>query len=237
MSTTAVSTDRGLRALKNISWLNRRQLHKLSGALTLSRFDKGSTIFDEHDSTDSAYILLTGIARITCRNRKGERSLVIMVAPGMIPGFPLAVPGIKYNFRCEAITACQIGTLDFQTFIEICLGIASNDFKRMASNYLVRWDLVQLRCSNFMGCTLVERLALALLELTENFAVDHPRGLLLTVSTRHKDLAELVGASRPRVTEYLLEFERKRMIVRRDRHLIIKRDRLVNFLARAHSGL
>jgi len=117
------------------------------------------------------------------------------------------VPGIKYNLRCEAVTPCQIGTVDFHKFIEISLGIESND-KRMVDNYLVRWDLVQLRCSNFMGYTLVERLALALLELAENFGVDDPRGLLLTVSTRHKDLAELVGASRPRVTEYLIEVER-----------------------------
>lgn len=235
MNTRAVSTDRSLRALKNISWLNKHQIHRLAGALTLHRLDKGSTIFDERDSADSAYILLSGIARISCRNRKGERIMVIMVAPGMIPGFPLAVPGIKYNFRCEAVTACQIGTVDFKAFIEISLGIASTDFKRMASNYLVRWDLVQLRCSNFMGCTLVERLALALLELAENFAIDDPSGLRLTVSPRHKDLAELVGASRPRVTEYLNEFERRRMIVWRDRQLIVKRDRLVNFLAQAHA--
>jgi CRP/FNR family transcriptional regulator, cyclic AMP receptor protein len=235
MSTTPVG--RSLRALKNISWLTRRQVHRLVGALTVSRLAKGSIIFDERDSADSAYILLSGIARITCRNRKGERTMVIMVAPGMIPGFPLAVPGIKYNFRCEAVTACQVATVDFQKFIEISLGIASADFKRMASNYLVRWDLVQLRCSNFMGCTLVERLALALLELAENFAVADPRGMRLTVSTRHKDLAELVGASRPRVTEYLNEFERRRMIVWRDRQLIVKRERLVNFLSQAHAGM
>jgi len=66
------------------------------------------------------------------------------------PRFPLAVPGIKYNLRCEAVTPCQIGTVDFHKFIEISLGIESND-KRMVDNYLVRWDLVQLRCSNFMG--------------------------------------------------------------------------------------
>jgi CRP-like cAMP-binding protein len=225
---------RSLRALKNISWLTRRQVHRLVGALTVSRVAKRSVIFDEHNSADSVYILLSGVARITCRNRKGERIMVIMVAPGMIPGFPLAVPGIKYNFRCEAVTACQIGTVDFQTFIEISLGIASSDFKRMATNYLVRWDLVQLRCSNFMGCTLAERLALVLLELAENFAVTEPRGLRLTVPARHQDLAELAAASRPRVTEALIEFERKRMIVRRDRQLIIKRDRLESFLAHAH---
>jgi CRP-like cAMP-binding protein len=182
--------------------------------------------------------LLSGIARITCRDRKGERTMVIMLAPGMLPGFPLAVPGIKCNLRCEAVTACQIGTVDFQTFMEICLGIASIDFKRMAANYLVRWDLVQLRCSNLMGGMLVERVALALLELAESFAVDDPRGLLLTVLTRHKDLAQLVGAARPPVTECLIELERKGIIMRPHQRLImIRRDQLVSFLAQAPSDV
>jgi hypothetical protein len=83
-----------------------------------------------------------------------------MVAPEMIPGFPPPVPGISYNFRCEAITKCKVGTIDLKTFIEISLGISSEDFKRMAAIYLGRWDLVQLRCANFMSCTLEERLAL-----------------------------------------------------------------------------
>ena len=91
-----------------------------------------------------------------------------MVAPGIIPSFPPPVAGIKYNFRCEAFTDCQIGTAALATFIEIALGIASEDFRRMAAAYSGRWDLVQLRCSNFMGCTLEERVALILLELSEH---------------------------------------------------------------------
>ncbi|WP_423948459.1 cyclic nucleotide-binding domain-containing protein, partial [Candidatus Binatus sp.] len=85
--------------------------------------EKRAIIFDEKHSPDSAYILLAGVARITCRNRKGQRTLVIMVAPGMIPGFPPPVPGISYNFRCEAVTPCQIGTIELESFVEISLGI------------------------------------------------------------------------------------------------------------------
>jgi CRP-like cAMP-binding protein len=225
---------RGLKALKNISWLTSRQLTRLAKALTPSRVEKRGIIFDETHSPESAYVLLTGIARITCRNRKGERTLVIMVAPGMIPGFPPPVAGISYNFRCEAVTECQIGTVDLEKFIEISLGIASADFKRMAASYSGRWDLVQLRCSNFMSCTLEERVALILLELSENFGVSDGKGTRLTVAARHKDLAELVGASRPRVTEYLTTFERKHLIVRDGRQLIIRRDRLESFLAEAY---
>jgi len=220
-----------LRGLKNISWLTSRQRAKLAGALTTSRVEKRGIIFDEKSSPEAAYVLLSGIARITCNNRSGARTLVIMVAPGMIPSFPPAVSPIRYNFRCEAVTQCRIGTVTLETFIEIALGISSANFKNMAASYSGRWDLVQLRCSNFMGCTLEERVALILLELSENFGVRDPQGVRLTVSATHKDLAELVGASRPRVTEYLADFERKDLIVRDGRQLIVKRDRLEGFLA------
>jgi CRP/FNR family cyclic AMP-dependent transcriptional regulator len=225
---------RRLRGLKNISWLTARQFEKLSNAMMVSTVEKRAIIFDEKHSPDSSYILLAGVARITCRNRKGQRTLVIMVAPGMIPGFPPPVPGISYNFRCEAVTPCQIGMIDLDSFVDISLGIASADFKRVAASYMGRWDLVQLRCANFMNCTLEERLALILLELSEDFGVPDAKGMRLTLSARHRDLAELVGASRPRITEHLSMFERKHLISRDDRQLVVNRDRLESFLARTH---
>jgi CRP-like cAMP-binding protein len=235
MHAVRASGIRKLRGLKNISWLTSRQLNRVADALTMSRVEKHGIIFDEKDSPESAYVLLSGVARITCRNRKGDRTLVIMVAPGMIPGFPPPVSGIMYNFRCEAVTECQIGAVALGAFIEIALGIASADFKRMAASYSGRWDLVQLRCANFMSCTLEERVALILLELSENFGVRDGHGVRLTVPARHKDIAELVGASRPRVTQYLALFEREHLIVRDGRQLIVRRDRLESFLAQGHS--
>lgn len=235
MSVARAAEIRKLRGLKNISWLSARQLTRLAAALVVSTVEKREIIIAEKHAPEASYVLLAGIARITCRNRKGDRTLVIMVAPGMIPGFPPPVPGISYNFRCEAVTECQIGTIDLKAFVEISLGIASDDFKRMAQSYLGRWDLVQLRCANFMSCTLEERLALILLELSENFGMKDKRGIRLSITPRHKDLADLVSASRPRVTEFLIQFERDHLIIRDQRHLIVRRDRLENFLAQTHS--
>jgi len=220
-----------LASLKNISWLTARQLDKLSSALTVSTVEKYGIIFDEQSSPDFAYILLAGVARITCRNRKGDRTTVIMVAPGIVPGFPPPVPGFRYNFRCEAVTPCRIGAIEVESLIEISLGVASADFKRMAASYLGRWDLVQLRCANFMSCTLEERLALLLLELSENFGVPDGKEIRLTVPARHRDLAELTGASRSRITEQLAAFERNNLIWRNGRQVVVNRDRLESLLA------
>lgn len=228
------SNARKLRGLKNISWLTARQLDKLYNALTITIVEKRGIIFDDKHTPNSVYILLSGVARISCRNRKGQRTLVIMVAPGMVPGFPPPVPGISYNFRCEAVTVCRIGAVDLEAFIEISLGVASADFRRLAASYLGRWDLVQLRCANFMSCTLEERLALILLELCENFGVPDPKGVRLTLPARHRDLAELVGASRPRITEHLILFEKKHLISRNRRQLVVNRERVETFLSQAH---
>ncbi|MFZ2063662.1 MAG: Crp/Fnr family transcriptional regulator [Candidatus Binatus sp.] len=228
------SNARKLRGLKNISWLTARQLDKLYNAMTITIVEKRGIIFDDKHTPNAAYILLSGVARISCRNRKGQRTLVIMVAPGMVPGFPPPVPGISYNFRCEAVTVCRIGAVDLEAFIEISLGVASADFRRLAASYLGRWDLVQLRCANFMSCTLEERLALILLELCENFGVPDPKGVRLTLPARHRDLAELVGASRPRITEHLILFEKKHLISRNRRQLVVNKERVETFLSQAH---
>ena len=228
--------DPNLKGLKNLCWLTASQLSKLTKALSAGWVDNRGIIFDEESSRDTAYILLSGVARITCRNRKGRRAVVVMLAPGMIPSLPQPVVGINCNFRCEAVTNCQVGTIDWGVFVEICLGARSANFKRIAANYVGRWDAVQLRCSNFMSCTLAERLALILLELSDNFGVRNAEGIRLTVKARHKDVAELLGASRPRISELLIEFDRKGFIVRKDRQLIVRRDRLEGFLLQTPSS-
>jgi CRP-like cAMP-binding protein len=234
MESTRARRLRSLKALASISWLTARQLAKLADSLTVTRHDRRSTTFSDKSFSESAYILLSGIARITCANRKGQRTMVLMVAPGLIPAFPEAVNGITYNFRCEAVTMCQTGTIGLNNFVKICLGVESAAFKLLAVSFLGHWDRVQLRRSNLIGCTLEERLALTLLDLSENFGVpDRRGGMRLTLQMRHGDLADLVGASRPRVTEHLLEFAQKHLISQQNRHLVVNREGLKGLLMAA----
>src|SRR5260221_7820658 len=157
MTTTSVSGVQKLRGLKNLSWLTLPQLKKLTAAMTMSRIEKRGIVFDQKDSLDSAYVLVTGIARITCRTRKGAVGLLVMVVPGLMPAFPPPISELKYNFRCEAVTDCEVGTVPVEALVQIALGITSAAFRSMAASYFGRWDLVQLRCANFMSLSLKER--------------------------------------------------------------------------------
>ena len=79
-----------------------------------------------------------------------------------------------------------------------------------------------------MGLDLRERLVITLIQLCSNFGVVESRGILLRVFLSHKDLADLVGASRPRVTEHLAELEREHLLIRQGRQLIVRLDKIEN---------
>jgi CRP/FNR family cyclic AMP-dependent transcriptional regulator len=92
-----------------------------------------------------------------------------------------------------------------------------------------------IRYANFVGLGLRERLADALLELAAKFGVRDSRGTLLTLKLTHADLAELVGASRQRITEQLTEFERSKAIIRDGRRLILIPEKLYQVSESTHS--
>lgn len=135
LSSSSPKNIRTLRKLESFSWFTSLQLGKLSNSLTTSRIERHGIIFDEVGPSGSTHVLLSGVARITCRNRKDDRTLVTMVAPGMIPTLPPPVSGIRYDFRCEAVTNCQTGIVDSDALIQIALGITLAQFKRMAGMY------------------------------------------------------------------------------------------------------
>jgi CRP-like cAMP-binding protein len=69
---------------------------------------------------------------------------------------------------------------------------------------------------------------MTLLELCSDFGVEESRGTLLRVSFSHQDIANLVGASRPRVTEHLAQLEREHLVIRQGRQLIVRADKIGN---------
>lgn len=72
-----------------------------------------------------------------------------------------------------------------------------------------------------LGLNIRERLEFTLRQLSLNFGVLDSRGVLLGILLSQAELAELVGASRPRVTEHLAELEREHFIIRQGRQLIV----------------
>ena len=220
------SRQKLLRRLQTLAWLSQEQLERLAAATIMRRVNRHETIFFEGEDASSVYLLLSGVAKLTFLSAS-ERILVSLVGPGEIFGVSSLLPVAKRPFRCDAFSDCLVGVTSPQAFVDVTLGVRLEDLSRVLDVTVGRWWGMLLRYTTFLGLALRERLAGALLELGAKFGVEDARGRLLTLKLTHSDLAELVGASRQRITEQLSEFERSGVIIRDGRRLIIVTEQLL----------
>jgi len=214
-----------------LSWLSLPELTRLVEVLTVANFKRHEVIVSENALASEAHILLTGAANITCLNARSERVTVALVAPGPIPEFPV-LPISRWSFQCEAYTDCRVGSVGWERFGVMSFDSAQLAFRRFHQTNLRQWYRLLLRGSSFLNLDLHERIALTLLELCSDFGVEESRGTLLKIILSHKQLANLVGASRPRVTEHLARLEVEGLVVRQGRQLVVRADRLGNLMSR-----
>jgi CRP-like cAMP-binding protein len=113
-----------------------------------------------------------------------------------------------------------------ETLVTTLLGVPFSDFSALMGSTTGRWFSLLYRYAHFQGLSLRQRLAMALLELAQKFGVQDARGTILILQVTHEDLADLVGASRQKVTEHIKELERQQYIVRDGRKLIVLPARL-----------
>jgi CRP-like cAMP-binding protein len=211
--------------LRTLAWLSSDQLKGLAQSLEPLKIKRRQPIFYEGEASDRVYVLLSGVAKLSFLNR-AEKVLVGLVGPGEVFGVSSLLPNATRPFRCEAFSDCIVGVGRPSTFVGLMLGVPLERFSRTLEVTVGRWWSMLQRYTNFVGLTVRERLAGALLELGAKFGADDARGVLLTLKLTHADLAELVGASRQRTTEQLIEFEHQQMIIRDGRRLIIVPQRL-----------
>jgi len=223
-----------LSRLKALSWLSTSELALLVGALALADFKRREVILGDVALESEAHILLTGIARITCLNTRSERVTVALLAPGPIPEFP-SPPISQFNFQCEAYNDCRVGSLSWHNFDVITVHSHESAFKKFHQNDLKQWYRLLLHSSTFLNLELRDRVAITLLDLCSDFGIEESRGTLLGVSLSHKDIANLVGASRPRVTEHLAQLEHDRFVIRQGRQLIVRVGKLADSMT-AHAA-
>lgn len=215
-----------LRRLKAFPWASDDQLERLVSAMTLLQVKRHSLLFSEGAPSDSLFLLVLGVVKLSVRSQGKEEVLVSLIRPGELFGITALLPGMQRAFRAEAFTDCQLGVVQADDFVTALLGIESQDFRFVMESTVSRWvDLLQ-RYSHFQALNQRQKLAMALLELAQKFGIQDSRGTVLSLPLTHNGLAELVGSSRPKISEYMKEFEQQQLIVRDGRRLIVRPERL-----------
>ncbi len=217
--------------LKGLSWLSAAQLKELDAAMAVRNVKRGGVIFQElgRPSAD-VHILLAGAAQLNHLNGEGPR-VVAMMMPGVIFRLPQMPPQVGHNFEWVALHDCRVGRLPIERYVAITLGVDYDAYARVAEPTESRIGRILARYPSFIGFALLQRVAVALIELAVEFGVQNHRGVVLGIVPTHKQLADLVGASRPKVSEIMNDLQRRKALSRDGRKLTVAMKRLEAIVA------
>jgi CRP-like cAMP-binding protein len=217
--------------LKGLSWLSAAQLKELDAAMLVRSVKRDRVIFQELGKPSAeVHILLSGAAQLSHLNGDAPR-IVAMMMPGVIFRLPQMPPEVGHNFEWVALSDCKVGRLPLERYVGITLGVDYDAYARVADQADGRIGRILARYPSFIGFALLQRVAVALIELAVEFGVQNHRGVVLGIVPTHKQIADLVGASRPKVSEIMNDLQRRKALVRDGRKLTLAVKRLEAIVA------
>ena len=178
---------------------------ELRAMMTQTTLRRGETLFNEGDSGDRLYILLSGKVKLGHASADGRENLLAVLGPGEIVGeLTLFDPGPR-STTATAVAPTELLTLDhnqLMTFVESHPQLAK-DMLRALAQRLRRTNtaLADLVFSDVPG-----RVAKALLDLADRFGRTADDGVHVHHDLTQEELAQLVGASRETVNKALADF-------------------------------
>ncbi len=226
MSATNLVNIETLSRLRCLRSLQPSQLERLAASLSVKEVKRKELIFDQGELAATLHLLLSGTVRISLVNQEEKRVLLSLIPVGEFFGIASFFADKRNPYRCEAFSDCLVGTIRPETFVEILLGVSFEKYVKAVDVTMSRIWRMFLHCIRGIGLSLRRRLALELLELAASFGAENPRGTILAVASTHEDLANAIGASRQKVTECLKHFERRRIVIREGRRLIVNPHKL-----------
>lgn len=178
---------------------------ELRGMMSQTTLRRGEVLFNEGDSGDRLYILLTGKVKLGHTSVDGRENLLAVLGPGEVVGeLTLFDPGPR------STTATAVATTEL-------LGLEHNQLMGFIDSHptlakdMLRALAVRLRRTNIALADLVfsdvpGRVAKALLDLAERFGAPTEDGIHVPHDLTQEELAQLVGASRETINKSLAEF-------------------------------
>ena len=164
--------------------LSPEEQEELRAMMTQTTLRRGETLFNEGDSGDRLYILLSGKVKLGHASADGRENLLAVLGPGEIVGeLTLFDPGPR-STTATAVAPTELLTLDHN--------------QRLRRTNTALADLV---FSDVPG-----RVAKALLDLADRFGSPTDDGVHVPHDLTQEELAQLVGASRETVNKSLAEF-------------------------------
>jgi len=178
---------------------------ELRGMMSQTTLRRGEVLFNEGDSGDRLYILLTGKVKLGHTSVDGRENLLAVLGPGEVVGeLTLFDPGPR-STTATAVATTELLALDhhhLMGFIDSHPTLAKDMLRALA----VRLRRTNIALADLVFSDVPGRVAKALLDLAERFGAPTEDGIHVPHDLTQEELAQLVGASRETINKSLAEF-------------------------------
>lgn len=178
---------------------------ELRGMMSQTTLRRGEVLFNEGDSGDRLYILLTGKVKLGHTSVDGRENLLAVLGPGEIVGeLTLFDPGPR-SATATAVATTELLALEHNQlmgFIDSHPTLAKDMLRALA----VRLRLTNIALADLVFSDVPGRVAKALLDLADRFGAPTEDGIHVPHDLTQEELAQLVGASRETINKSLAEF-------------------------------
>src|SRR5579885_576077 len=199
-------------------------LAALERELRIRTYAARETIFFEGQTPDEVLLILRGVVTLTYLDSRRRRVLFAVIGPGDICAHALVLPQpLQTRLRCDAVRDCVIAQINYRRLVEVLFGVPFGRFAAATAFLFGTRDGRLAAALLGRGMTLRERLLEVIGDLCARFGVSHPQGTMLDLPLTHEDLADLTGASRPKVTHEIRQLEKERLLGREGRRLVLRK--------------
>ena len=198
-----------------------------SGAIKIARH---ANVYTCGDQDEMVYFIESGQIKLLLLSPEGKECLLAIHSDGDIFG-ELCLAGL--GARQETATAMKATTLKQIPCSQFFARLSRDSLFGGFAQYLaVRIADQQRVIANLVTVDSEQRLGQTLLQLARTMGKKDPRSIRIELKISHEELSEMVGTTRPRISVFMQRFHNLGLIeTNRDRFLIIKENKLTNYLA------
>ncbi|MFN2202033.1 MAG: Crp/Fnr family transcriptional regulator [Caldilineaceae bacterium] len=196
-------------------------LHELREAGTMRRYTPGSAIIRQGDPALMYHFVFCGHGKVTQITPDGHQVLIRFVRPGGSFGLASVLDGFHYMWSAHAIgetrTMAWYGEVLAQ-FMERYTGLSFNALRIS----MMRNNELEQRYQELLTDSVEQRVAQALLRLSDDVGRNTAEGILIDVPLSRADLADYAGTTLYTVSRLIQKWEtaghvrsgRERVVVR-----------------------
>jgi len=213
---------------KVLPWVSAHQREILVQALSLRSFTKCRPIATDAEIRSRLHLLVSGQAKFGFVSSKGTRRLIAVLSSGDFLGAlhsamqePNHWEYAINAFYCDAITDCVVAELDPVELSPLIDDANAHALLKSIQHNADPWLRLFIWRLALSELDVRGRVLANLVALSKRLGIPSEQGLTINVKLGEIDLAQLVGASRPKVSLCLTQLGREGLVLRHRRRLTV----------------